>query len=107
MATILLVDFDPQHGPRLSAALLSRGHSVPMVNGSQVSSAAVEKYRIDLIVVNLTHEGSDPSSDLSKFCHLRKATGLPVPILCFSGFYRGPSFELRVENLGARLVYAE
>jgi len=105
MATIVLVNFDQEHGSRLGAVLRSRGHRVVTAAGSKVSSVVIEKHRINLMIVDLPQTPSDPWSELRKFCSLCREDGLPVPVLCHSRTYRGAAFELKIEKLGARLVY--
>jgi len=105
MATIILHNFDQERGTRLAAVLHSCGHRILTEDKQNLTDSCIERHSVDLIILDLTRTVADVRSELHELAHLRKANGLPVPILCYSRVYRGPSFELKVERSGARLVY--
>ena len=107
MATILLLNFDPIHGSRLAEVLRGRRHHVLNANNGEAlpDKPYIDRYQIDLILWDLTHNKGEPWSRLHSLSTVRKANGYPALLLCYSRIYYGPSFELRIEKLGARIVY--
>lgn len=109
MATILLLNFDPEPEARLWTVLQGRGHRVLKAgDGKPVTVGSyIERNSVDLIIFNLTCEADDLRNKLRDICCERKTNGHPVPVLCYSAIYRGPSLELDVEESGARLAYGD
>jgi len=107
MATILLLNFDPARAVRLSAVLRDRSHGALTVDASRLMAdeAYIERYKIDVVLVDLSDSQGELWTDLARLCALSNSKGLPIPVLCYSNIYRGPAFELKVEELGARLAY--
>ena len=106
---IFLLNFEPAYGERLALRLRGLRHKVliPDTNGKSLSELQDEELQhADFVIFDLSRVNHAIWSELRRICRFRKQDGLPLMLLCWSQIYRGPEFQLLVEKLGARLVYA-
>jgi hypothetical protein len=108
MATILLVGGNRVDHENLAAKLRMRGHVVlmadyrelPLVNWSTPMAS------VEIVVFDVTNFDDDDKRKVRSICQQPRQDGHPALVLCYSRSYRSPGFELDIERLGARFVYA-
>jgi hypothetical protein len=108
MATILIVGHDQTGQTRLATSLRARGHSVFLRDWHGISSSTRGEIssEADVAIFDVTSLVGEEMELLRGFClHDLGDRGTPL-VLCFSRRYHGPRFELSIESLGARFVYA-
>jgi DNA-binding response OmpR family regulator len=106
MANILIVDSDLPHAEALGWALHRRGHKVKIADPCCAQlTRIVEPCLVDIVVLDVTQLKDEGWRELRQICQLCTQDKLPIQVLCCSRVYRGPRFELDIEQLGARFVY--
>jgi DNA-binding response OmpR family regulator len=109
MATILLLGSDKKNQENLASALRAKGHSILVADNCRISftdwSARISS--AEIAVFDVTRLDDDGKRQLRSVCQQPWRDGVPVLVLCYSRAYHGPRFELDIERLGARFVYAE
>jgi len=106
---ILLLHFDSPYREELAFTLRAHHHKVltPETNGKALSGLQDEELaQADFVIFDLSRVNSNLWSELRHLCRFRRRDGLPVMLMCWSRIYRGPAFQLLVEKLGVRFVYA-
>jgi len=108
---ILLLNFvDVVCRHRLALTLRECRYKVfaPEDNGRSLSEIRDEECEAaDFVIFDLSNINHDIWLQLRRICRLRKRDGRPVLVVCWSRVYRGSEFQLLVEGLGARLLYAK
>lgn len=107
MAAIVLVKFDPRSAITVAQLFRGRRHRVMVCDADQ-SLAPVLKRRDtspDLVVLDVSTDDQNTRKYLEEIKRFRAQHGPRPMLLCVSGIYRGPRFELELEKRGARLVY--
>jgi hypothetical protein len=109
MATILLIGSDQTDQENLAATLRARGHSVLLTENWHFSSTDFNARlsSADIAIVDVTRLDEDSLRQLRHICLRTRQDQFPVHVLCYSRTFRGPRFELDIERLGARFVYAD
>jgi len=107
MAQILLVHFDELTARRLAEFLETRGHRVNTLDPAQsLEHILDDKVRgFDLVILDVSVQCRDAGKLLEGLKRYRDAHGPRPMTLCVSRVYRGPRFELDLEQQGARVVY--
>lgn len=108
MAEILLITPDPSEQTRLASVLRHRGHVVRLADRCQPATLSSESDRqpVEIVVCDVTHLDETGWRELRDFADFLRHNPTSILLLCYSRVYRGPRFELEVERLGARFVYA-
>ena len=108
MATILLVGSERADQDNLASTLQNRGHDVILADDHRRSLTNWNAHMssVEIVVFDVTNLNYDSKRRLRSICQLSRPDGSPVLVLCISRSYRGPRFELDIERLGARFVYA-
>lgn len=108
MARILLISPDETEQVRLATELRRRSHSVRMAG--RCDSAALgsegEQQPVEIVVCDVTGLDEAGRRELREFAEFVRQHPASIFMLCYSRIYRGPRFELEMERLGARFVYA-
>jgi hypothetical protein len=104
MAGILLVSFPMATATRLSSFFRDLGHSVAIEPAQFPRPEALCNF--DLVILDVTKNHVDLWQRLATAERYRIEHGPRPMILCRSLIYRGPRFELDIEQKGARLIYA-
>lgn len=104
MAGILLVSFPMATATRLSSFLRNFGHSVA-IEPAQFPRTKV-LCNFDLVILDVSNNQVDLWQRLATVQRYRIEHGPRPMVLCTSLTYRGPRFELDIEQKGARLIYA-
>jgi DNA-binding response OmpR family regulator len=109
MATILLIGSDQTNQENLASTLRARGHSVMTADWSRLQSADwnTRMSAAEIAMFDVTQLDEDSRRQLRRICQWPRQDGFPILVLCYSRAYRGPRFELDIERMGARFVYAE
>jgi hypothetical protein len=109
MAAVLLIGSDRTYRENLASTLRARGHSVMVADWCRLPSADwnARMSAVEIAVFDVTQIDDVSRSQLCRICQCPRQDGFPVLVLCYSRAYRGPRFELDIERLGARFVYAE
>jgi hypothetical protein len=92
----------------LAESLRARGHSVILSNYTELSlpSSSGLNSGAEIAVFDVTHPARERVAFVRQFC-LHNSLGVCAwLVLCYSRVYHGPKFELSIERLGARFVYA-
>ena len=108
MATILLIGSERVDQENLASTLRKHGHEVLVADNSRqlITDWNARLSSVELVVFDITHLNDDSGRQLRSICQLSRPDGFPVLVLCVSRSYRDPRFELDIERLGARFVYA-
>ena len=104
MAGILLVSFPTTTATRLSSFLHDVGHSVTVEPAQLPEPRTLCNF--DLVILEVSHNRIDLWRRLTIVQRYRIEHGPRPMVLCASDVYRGPRFELDIEQKGARLIYA-
>jgi DNA-binding response OmpR family regulator len=109
MATILLIGSDQTDLENLASKLRTRGHTVLIADNRRPSSTdwSARMSSAEIMVFDVTNLNDDSKRQLRTICQQPRQHGFPVLVLCYSRAYRCSRFELDIERLGARFVYAE
>jgi DNA-binding response OmpR family regulator len=107
MASILLVSGDRMGRDDLAAKLRARGHSVILTctKGLSVKLAA-HLQSVEIVIFDVTALANGDKETLRQLCQFPRQDSCPALVLCYSRIDRGPHFELALERLGVRYVYA-
>jgi hypothetical protein len=108
MATILLIGQDRIDQENLASKLRARSHAVIVADYCHLPSADwdIRMSSVEIAVFDVTRLDDDCKGQLRRICQQPRHDGLPVLVLCYTRAYRGARFELEIERLGARFVYA-
>jgi hypothetical protein len=105
---VLIVGNERESQAELAASLRMRRHSV-LVSDYQALLLPTSNTRasgIEIAIFNVTSLTKEDTTILRQFC-LGDLRDKRAPLaLCYSRVNHGPKFELAVERLGARFVYA-
>jgi hypothetical protein len=101
MAKILLLNFDDDFGSRLAAFLRNEHHDILP---SCISSNCTQN-SADLVIIDVSQREKVFERLLKEIVTFRAQHGPRPMILCISHVYRGPRFQLDLEQKGARLLY--
>jgi hypothetical protein len=109
MATILLVGENLTDQDNLAAKLRVRGHAVLLADSRQFPTMCKDARMssVEIFVFDVTHFDDASERHVRAICQQPRLDGRPALVLCYSRTYRSPRFELDIERLGARFVYAE
>jgi PAS domain S-box-containing protein len=99
-ATILVAEDDADLRGVLSASLTRNGHRVLPVRDGAEALAAIERERVDLLVLDLAMPNIDGFEVLARLKGLGKDK--PIPVIVLSGSDRSPT-ELQALRLGANV----
>lgn len=108
MARVLLIGSDRMYQENLATQLRTRGHVVEVANDCRGVTRAQCALRssAEIVVVDVTQLSEDGRHQLLRICQQPREDGFPSLVLCYSRTNHGPQFELSIERLGARYVYA-
>ena len=108
MAIILIISPDEGERKTLDSAVRNMGHIVSLADRLAVLPilARSDLQTIEIVVCDVTALDEPAWRELRAFAVTLRQRPTVVLMLCYSRIYRGPRFELDVERLGARFVYA-
>jgi CheY-like chemotaxis protein len=108
MATVLIVGNERESQTELAASLEVGGHAVTFSDYREQSLSSWDKIcsNVDVAIVDVTSLADEKTELLRQFCLRDPRHRNAPPVLCYSRVNRGPHFELAIERLGARFVYA-
>jgi hypothetical protein len=108
IVNVTLWDPDKLHRDRLTQALQAAGHRVLLVETDFDSShsLAPDMPLGNILIIDVSHFAQVATRKLRSLCENLRYSSAPTLILCFSTIYRGPRFELEIERLGVRFIYA-
>jgi DNA-binding response OmpR family regulator len=108
MAKILLIGSDETYQETLASKLQARGHAVfmPKPRRQWPADWNATMSSVDVVVFDVTLLNDDSKRQLQSICHWSRQDKFPVLVLCYTRVFRGPRFELEIERLGVRFVYA-
>jgi hypothetical protein len=109
MATILLVGEDLTDRENLAAKLRIRGHDVVETDYSELPLVSWNAHMAsaEIAILDVTNVPENGKRQVRSICQQPRQDGFPALVLCYSRTYCSPRFELDIERLGARFVYAE
>lgn len=109
MAQILLISSNEVERTKLAAALRHRGHIVCLADhcGTADFRSGIGPQRIEIVVCDVAVLNEAGWRELRALAELLRHDPAGIRMLCYCRIYRGPRFQLDVERLGARFVYAE
>ncbi len=96
MSTILLVDDDPDFRKLLGTLLATCGHTVIEAPGGKQAVALIDEQRPDLAVF----DGLLPDGDGLKWIRTLRASGVTLPVLFVSSFWRDTTAHQELHELG-------
>jgi hypothetical protein len=109
MASILPYGFNDRDAIALGTLLHGQGHQLHVCCGSEsfCRTLHMRGHRIDLLVLYLSAENRFCSTELKAIKDYRAKYGPKPALLCVPDLYRGPQFELDLEQKGARVAYVK
>jgi DNA-binding response OmpR family regulator len=107
MARILLIDSDQNHASALRLFLERQRYSVShcACRTDVVNELLRNASAFDFVVLDLTGERREAWEAFERLRRLTKFNWEKPDLICLCRGYRGPQLRMRVERLGARLVY--
>lgn len=109
MARILLVAPDGSDRENLATILKSKRHSIVAIAACAFvdSDWTAQIQAADIVMFDVTRLTEEEKPILRRVCQQPDCRSFPTRTLCFSRINHGPRFELAIERLGARYVYAD
>ena len=105
MARILLIDSDETHALALTSDLKLGRHSVTITPRMDRVLREEILTQFDAVIIDLTRNQQEEWRTLEWLCRQRMTQHTRTAVLCLSRVYRGPGMKLKIERMGARLIY--